>query len=86
MAQPFDVSNRFDILTTREEGALDQVLASFAEHSIEPSELHTLSHTDGTMAVTVVVKQLAEPIARAIHSGLKHKAFVRDARLEHFVV
>jgi hypothetical protein len=85
MTAPFELANRFDILTWRQPHALSNILSYFSGTGIDPSRVNTVAHNDGTLSVTVVVKQLAEDKARAIHENLKKDTQVLRTMLEHFV-
>lgn len=85
MTAPFEISNRFDVLTWRQPHALSNVLAHFSDAQSQPSRVSTVAHKDGTLSVTILVKDLAEPKARAIQSDLKKDGQVLRAMLEHLV-
>ncbi|MCJ9430566.1 hypothetical protein [Kordiimonas marina] len=85
MAQQFDLSNRFDILTDHLDDAVERILAPFTDRAVTPEAVRTHSHADGTLLVTVIVNRLAEAEARAIQLGLKHEPFIHEARLEHYI-
>ncbi len=85
MTAPFELANRFDILTWRQPHALSGVLAHFENTNAKPSSVNTIGHTDGTLSVTIIVKQLAEEKARAIHEDLKKDTQILRTMLEHFV-
>lgn len=85
MTAPFELANRFDILTWRQPHALSGVLAHFENTNAKPSSVNTIGHKDGTLSVTIIVKQLAEEKARAIHEDLKKDTQILRTMLEHFV-
>ncbi|MFC4346360.1 hypothetical protein ACFO5Q_00695 [Kordiimonas lipolytica] len=85
MTAPFEIANRFDVLTWRQPHALSNVLSHFSTSQSQPSRVSTVAHKDGTLSVIIVVKELAEAEARAIQSDLKEDKQVLRAMLEHFV-
>ncbi|WP_417462274.1 hypothetical protein [Kordiimonas sp.] len=84
MTAPLEIANRFDVLVSLAPDALEAVLSHFHNIPLDAASVKTTRHSDGTLAVKVIVQRLAEHKARAIQDALKKNDRVFDARLEHF--
>lgn len=82
MTAPFEIANRFDVLVSQGPHAVDTVLSHFPE---APARVNATRHRDGTLSVTIIANNLAEPHARAIQHKLKQNNTVLRAMLEHLV-
>jgi hypothetical protein len=85
MTAPLTLTNRFELLLTGSPASLPRVLDQFAESNISPATVNARSQRDGSLAVTVTVKQLGEEMAEILRARLKAVPSVKTARLEHLV-